>query len=135
LETIEELEGFLAGATRDGIRGQLLDRGTAWAIMRQQGELPEDAPPLGETIETDLAEYGFSVLRAALALKESGGRVEVARRAFEKAANAFESLAGCGKTRFEDLKRTEYPETLLFPQHNLIRRKHAWKRRAAVGCV
>ena len=47
----------------------------------------------------------------------------------------YGSLAGCGKTRFEDLKRTEYPETLLFPQHNLIRRKHAWKRRAAVGCV
>lgn len=102
METIEELEGFLSGATRDGVRGQLLDRGTAWAIMRQRGELPEDAPPLGETIETDLAEYGFSVLRAALALKEAGGRVEVARRAFEKAANAFESLVRNGSPEAVD---------------------------------
>ena len=102
METIEELEGFLAGATRDGVRGQLLARGTAWAIMRQQGELPEDAPPLGETIETDLAEYGFSVLRAALALKEAGGRVEIARGAFEKAANAFESLVRNGSPEAVD---------------------------------
>src|SRR2546428_4690997 len=29
----------------------------------------------------------------------------------------------------------EYQKTLLFPQHNLIRRSHAWKRRAAVGRV
>jgi len=102
LETIEELEGFLAGATRGGIRGQLLDRGTAWAIMRQEGELPGDAPALGDTIETDLAEYGFSVLRAALAVKEAGGRVEIARGAFEKAANAFESLVRNGSPEAVD---------------------------------
>src|SRR5580700_653198 len=30
---------------------------------------------------------------------------------------------------------TQYQKTLLFPQHKLIRRGHAWRRRAAVGCV
>jgi hypothetical protein len=102
LETIEELEGFLAAATQDGVRGQLLDRGTAWGIMRQQGELPFDAPPLGETIETDLAEYGFSVLRAALALKEAGGGIDITQRAFERAANAFESLVRNGSPEAVD---------------------------------
>jgi hypothetical protein len=92
LETIEELQKFLTEATRDGVWGHLLDRGTAWAIMRQAGQLPQDAPPLGKTIETDLAEYGFSVLRSALALKEAKGQDEITQRAFEKAAAAFESL-------------------------------------------
>lgn len=96
METIDELQGFLAEATRDDVRDQLLDRGTAWAIMRQAGQLPEDAPPFGKTIETDLAEYGFSVLRAALALRKAGGSVEVAQRAFEKAGSAFESLVRNG---------------------------------------
>jgi hypothetical protein len=96
LETINELQGFLTEATRDGVWGKLLDRGTAWAIMRQAGQLPEDAPPLGETIETDLAEYGFSVLRAALTLREAGGSIELVQRAFEKAASAFESLVRNG---------------------------------------
>jgi hypothetical protein len=96
LETIDELQAFLVDATRPGVWERLLDRGTAWSIMRQEGLLPEDAPPLGSTIDTDLAEYGFSVLRAALAFREEGGSAEVSERAFEKSANAFESLVRNG---------------------------------------
>lgn len=92
METIEELQEFLGGATQEDAWGQLLDRGTAWALMRQSGRLPKDAPALGKNIETDLAEYGFSTLRAALALIEIGGDKDLAQRAFEKAAIAFESL-------------------------------------------
>lgn len=92
METIEDLQGFLSQATRDGIRDRLLDRGTAWAIMREKGVLPPEAPSFGSTIATDLAEYGFSILRAALALREAGGSAAITQRAFEKAANAFESL-------------------------------------------
>ena len=92
METIEELEQFLGEVTADGVRGQLLNRGTAWSLIRQDGVLPEDAPPLGAAIETDLAEYGFSLLRAALALRERQGPNETSRRGFERAARAFESL-------------------------------------------
>jgi DEAD/DEAH box helicase len=106
LETIDELQAFLADATRDGVWGRLLDRGAAWAIMRQDGELPIDAPPLGDTIDTDLAEYGFSVLRASLALREAGGSTDIAQRAFEKAANAFEALVRNGSP--EALERDFY---------------------------
>ncbi|HEY1760642.1 MAG TPA: DEAD/DEAH box helicase [Bryobacteraceae bacterium] len=96
METIEELQAFLADATVDGAWGQLLNRGTAWSIMRQDGQLPPDSPSLGETIETDLAEYGFSVLRASLALKEATGDADLCLRGFTKAANAFEALVRNG---------------------------------------
>jgi hypothetical protein len=92
LETIDELEAFLGGIAADGARGQLLDRGAAWAQFRQDGILSEDAPPLGEGIETDLAEYGFSLLRASLSLREQTGSTDATRRAFERAARAFEAL-------------------------------------------
>lgn len=96
METIDELSQFLAAATADGVRGRLLARGQARAIIRRDGVLPPEAPPLGDTIETDLGEYGFSVLRAALALRELGGAPELWRAGFENAANAFESLVRNG---------------------------------------
>jgi DEAD/DEAH box helicase len=91
LETIEELEAYLGEFAADEARGQLLNRGAAW-----YGVLPEDAPPLGAGIETDLAEYGFSILRAALALREKAGSSDATRRAFERAARAFEALSTNG---------------------------------------
>lgn len=92
METIEEIQGFLNSVMQDGFRGRLLDRGTAWSLMRQDGVLPDDAPHLGNTIDSDLADYGFSVLRAALSLKEKQGDLAVTKRGFEHAAKAFESL-------------------------------------------
>lgn len=92
METIEELEAFIGDVAADGARGQLLERGAEWSLFRQDGVLPEDAPALGEAIETDLAEYGFSLLRAALSLREKAGSSDTTRRAFERAARAFEAL-------------------------------------------
>jgi hypothetical protein len=96
LETIEDLQQFVAEMTVDGVRGQLLERGAAWSIIRDRGILPDDAPPLGAAIETDLAEYGFSLLRAALSLRDRNGSTEDSRRGFGRAAQAFESLVRNG---------------------------------------
>lgn len=96
LETSDELTEFLTAATADGIFGRLLYRGTAWSLMRESGVLPEGAPPLGETIATDLAEYGFSLLRGALVLRSQTGASDLTNKAFERAANAFESLVRNG---------------------------------------
>lgn len=96
LETVDELEEFLTRVTREGVRGRLLARGEARAIMRDNGQLPADAPTFAPTIDTDLADYGFSVLRAALALREAGGARPTVRAGFEKAANAFEALVRNG---------------------------------------
>ena len=96
METTEELQQFITDMCADGVRNQLLERGTAWSLIREQEVLPSDAPALGAAIETDLAEYGFSVLRAALSLRERNVSAEDSRRGFERAARAFESLVQNG---------------------------------------
>ena len=96
METIEELREFLDAATGRNIRRRLLDRGEARAIIRREGQLPEDAPPLGETLDTDLSELGFSLLRASLALREMEGEPVIWRNGFVNAGNAFEALVRNG---------------------------------------
>lgn len=96
METAEELTAFIGEMVQPDIWGRLLDRGAAWSLMRQGGALPDGAPAFGATIETDLAEYGFSVLRASLALRELGDEAGSARAGFERAANAFEALVRNG---------------------------------------
>ncbi|MBZ1731941.1 DEAD/DEAH box helicase [Klebsiella pneumoniae] len=92
METIDELTSFLAAATADGILSRLLYRGTAWSLMRREGVLPPNAPQFGATIETDLAEHGFALLRGAMALRAQAGASNLTSKAFERAANAFEAL-------------------------------------------
>ncbi len=102
METIDELTAFLTTATVDGILGRLLYRGAAWSLMRDEGVLPPDAPPLGATIETDLAEHGFALLRGAMALRAQAGASELTSKAFERAANAFEALVRNGDPEAPD---------------------------------
>ncbi|WP_315836189.1 DEAD/DEAH box helicase [Bradyrhizobium prioriisuperbiae] len=102
METINELTAFLATATVDGILGRLLYRGAAWSLMRKEGVLPPNAPPLGATIETDLAEHGFALLRGAMALRTQAGASELTGKAFERAANAFEALVRNGAPESPD---------------------------------
>ena len=102
METIDELTTFLASATVDGILGRLLHRGAAWSLMREDGVLPPNAPPFGATIETDLAEHGFALLRGAMTLRFQAGASELTSRAFERAANAFEALVRNGDPEAPD---------------------------------
>lgn len=96
METVEELQEFVGAVAQSNVRGRLLDRGEARAIIRRDGQLPEDAPPLGETLDIDLSEYGFSLLRACLVLREQGGNPTIWRAGFRKAGNAFEALVRNG---------------------------------------
>ncbi|MCQ0972030.1 DEAD/DEAH box helicase [Paracoccus sp. TK19116] len=102
METPDELTVFLATATVDGILGRLLYRGAAWSLMREDGVLPQTAPALGATIETDLAEHGFALLRAAMALRAQTGASDLTNKAFERAANAFEALVRNGDPEAPD---------------------------------
>jgi len=102
LETTNELTAFLTTATVDGILGRLLYRGAAWSLMREEGVLPLNAPPLGSTIETDLAEHGFALLRGAMALRAQAGASDLTSKAFERAANAFEALVRNGDPEAPD---------------------------------
>ena len=91
METIEELEAFLRVVTRDDARGRLSNQGIAWSIMRVDGTY-NGTTRFNPTISTDLVEYGFSLLRAALELKEKKGDNALIQKAFELAARSFESL-------------------------------------------
>lgn len=102
METIDELTTFLTDATVDGILGRLLYRGAAWSLMRENGVLPPNAPPLGATIETDLAEHGFALLRGAMALRAQVGTSDLTSKAFERSANAFEALVRNGDPESHD---------------------------------
>jgi superfamily II DNA/RNA helicase len=97
LETIEELTAFIGSTAADGARGYLQARGEARAIIRRDGVLPPDAPSFGDTIDTDLAEYALSLLRASMALREAGGSAQMWRRGFAQAGNAFEALVQNGR--------------------------------------
>ena len=96
METTDELVGFLETATEEGALGNLLYRGEAWSMMRIKGVLPANTPPLGATIETDLAERGFALLRAALSLCAEAGASDLTNKAFERAAKCFEALVRNG---------------------------------------
>lgn len=102
METPDELIAFLTAATVDGILGRLLYRGAAWSLMREDGVLPQNAPALGATIETDLAEHGFALLRGAMALRAKTGASDLTNKAFERAANAFEALVRNGDPEAPD---------------------------------
>lgn len=102
METPDELTTFLTAATADGILGRLLYRGAAWSLMREEGVLPQNAPQLGATIETDLAEHGFALLRGAMALRMQIGASDLTNKAFERAANAFEALVRNGDPEAPD---------------------------------
>lgn len=108
METTEELEQFLTAATEDGLLGRLLYRGAAWSLMRVEGVLPEDVQPLGKTIEVDLAEHGFALLRAAMSLRSKAGSSPLTSKAFERAGNAFEAIVRNGDPKAGDrgFKRT-----------------------------
>lgn len=96
METIEELTAFLTTTTADGYRGRLQARGEARALIRRIGVLPPDSPPFGEGIDEDLTDYGFSMLRASMALRELGGDATVWRHGFVRAGSAFEALVQNG---------------------------------------
>lgn len=96
METPDELTAFLKAATVDGIRNRLLYRGAAWSLMREAGVLPKNETSLGATIETDLAEHGFALLRGAMALRAQTGASDLTSKAFARAGNAFEALVRNG---------------------------------------
>ena len=85
METLEELRGFLAATTPQGVRARLLPIGEARATIRRGGELPDDAPAFRAGLDSDLKDYGLSVLRASLAYREANGDTEVWRLGFLRA--------------------------------------------------
>lgn len=91
METIEELNAFIIDLLKNDFRDGLVDSATAWSMMRKDG-IPPPGIAFRRSISTDLAEYGFSILRAGLKLKELTGEPKLVQDAFYSAGKAFESL-------------------------------------------
>ena len=96
METADELQAFLAANTPEGIRGRLLAIGEARAIVRRDGDLPDDAPAFREELDADLNDYGFSLLRASLAYREAEGNPEIWHLGFRRAGDTFDALTRNG---------------------------------------
>ena len=93
METTEDLVEFLERALDGSARGRIVDIGEAWSIIKRDGELPENAPRFPETLDANLAEYGFMVLDAGLVLNSlERGHHDVARRAFVTSGRTLENL-------------------------------------------
>ena len=65
-------------------------------MVKRDGDLPEDAPRFRETLDADLAEYGFTLLDAGLALNALEREHPTARRAFVTSGRTFENLVRNG---------------------------------------
>ena len=96
METVEELVDFLERALDGRARGRVVDTGEAWSIVRRAGVIPDEAPDFRQTLDADLAEYGFALLDAGLALNTLERGHALARRAFETSGRTFENLVRNG---------------------------------------
>ena len=96
METVEELVGFLDRALDGSARGRVVDTGEAWSIVKRDGILPGDAPRFREALDADLAEYGFTLLDAGLALNALERGHPTARGAFVTSGRTFENLVRNG---------------------------------------
>jgi superfamily II DNA/RNA helicase len=93
----EAIEANIRIATAAGFRDRLLARGQARSMIWKDGELPADAPPFSFMLTYDLTSYGYSLLSYGLRLLESEGDANLARTAFEHAAEAIEAIVAKGK--------------------------------------
>ncbi|MGX5856496.1 DEAD/DEAH box helicase [Dyadobacter jiangsuensis] len=91
METTNELEGFLRSIPSSEASDSLTNRGIAWSIMRSDPDTLSTVN-FGNTIETDLVEYGFGILRATLSLHEKVGRTDLVRDSFLKVGRTFETV-------------------------------------------
>jgi superfamily II DNA/RNA helicase len=94
--TLEELRANIDAAVMPGFRARLLARGQARGMIWRDGVLPEEAPNFGAALSEDLLSYGYSLLLHGLRYTDLGGDAATARKAFEVAAEALESVVARG---------------------------------------
>ena len=96
MATLEEKQARIIEATASGFRGRLLAQGQARAMIWDNGELPANAPAFSSLLSYDLLSYGYALLSDGLDILEGNGDAEIARTAFEHAAQAIEAVTSKG---------------------------------------
>ena len=90
---VEEIEQEILQATAPGFRRRILALGQARSLIWRDGELPPGAPRFSRQLSYDLLSYGYGLLSHGLRLlEEDNGNRDIARRGFEFAADAMESV-------------------------------------------
>ena len=94
----------------------LLDAGGHEAHLDMVSSLPENAPDFPQDLSYDLLAYGYALLNDGLDILKAHGDPAIARKAFEGAAGAIESVIAKGEHNTERdfhrfiAGRLEHPE-------------------------
>lgn len=99
--TLEELRANIEAAVTPGFRHKLLARGQSRGMIWRDGILPPDAPNFNAELSDDLLSYGYSLLLHGLRYTDLGGEPDLARSAFEVAAEALEAVVARGPAETE----------------------------------
>lgn len=99
--TLEELRANIESAVTPGFRHKLLARGQSRGMIWREGILPPDAPNFSPELSDDLLSYGYSLLLHGLRYSDLGGEPDLARVAFEVAAEALEAVVARGSVATE----------------------------------
>ncbi|MDI1259905.1 DEAD/DEAH box helicase [Aquabacterium sp.] len=95
--TREELEHDIRAAVEPGFRQRLLARGQSRAMIWRDGVLPDSAPEFSPDLSDNLLSYGYSLLLHGVRYLDINGDPQLARIAFEVAAEALEAVAFKGE--------------------------------------
>jgi hypothetical protein len=95
-ENLKETAGRIRTLLSRRVRENLIPRGLARELIWQDGHLPRGSPNFAPQLTDDLLDYGYTLLRLALILYEAREETELARNAFERAAEAIESVVRNG---------------------------------------
>lgn len=94
--TLDQLRVNIEAAVTPGFRHKLLARGQSRGMIWREGILPPDAPNFSPELSDDLLSFGYSLLLHGLRYSDLGGEPDLARAAFEVAAEALEAVVARG---------------------------------------
>lgn len=81
-----------------GVRNNLIAKGLARTLVWKDGELPPQSPKFPTELTADLLDYGYTLLRLCLLLREQQGDSDLATNGFERSAEAIESVIRRGSS-------------------------------------
>src|SRR5436309_2214329 len=99
---IENLAARIDEATRPGFRGRLAARGLARNLIWSAGVLPPGSPQFDQRLSADLVAYGLALFDLGLQLRAKDRNHPSLSRAFERAAEAIESVVRDGDPNWNE---------------------------------
>ena len=99
----DELQAKVSDLLAKGVRQNLIAKGLARILVWKEGELPSASPKFPIELSADLLDYGYTLLRLCLVLREEQGDTELVVSGFERSAEAIEAVIRRGNP--QDVER------------------------------